>query len=733
MAIHLECAQGHKIRVKDELLGKKIRCPNCQSVVRVESPDSDDADDDSWDAPDSRRLPTRTVNGASNRSRSESTRSKLPLAIAAAVVVVVVAVAFVFLRRPASGSNASSEVADTVVPSSEPSKPAIEPAAASSQKTSPKSVNNSTAAASVKTTAVPSSTPAKEPATPGKADQNKKNVPAPAPENKPPAAEAKLTGLAGWDTEDSGGQGDSPGSPTWNRISLAADGTYRFRGNAVIENAFLQLRVPRDGTELSLVSKEGAGQSAMLPITISGRGSKAKGPRAIRITQLSDDSITIEAGPDRAGSGANVALRLPRDKYWIEIKPLANAERVSVGLKSQLVVVPSEFTEDLICDSATLEIGKNIPLPKENALLALNCNGNFMSMMTFPSKEQAGELIVSAGEGVTNHGVAVNTIVSAATAHFREKSVFIGLLPQKDNWYYEAGGKKYSAAGQYPIPWKPPYAGIWRLGGRVKGKCFVNDVSDEHFTFACSQSGTLDFLFAYLHHTTDDAAAGVATPLAILRETLDTSPGSSPRPEVDPALEAAVLALRKTKYKDVCNSVDDMKEVWRNDPERLKSEPDYVKSLLLDSKSIIDRMDQRLNEYDALAHDIEALISRLKEEGGADAKSFLADAQKVQTKLKLGKAPDAKKADEYIAGIEKKLELNPTSKKQFAELDKLAESMRDIASFQEVLLKKQRNVTLELAEACTKKEAAASEKVRPLLVAIGRECRSVLRNRDSEE
>ncbi len=50
MPIVLECPQGHKLRVKDDVAGKKIRCPKCQAIIRVgkksESPSR--SDDEEW-------------------------------------------------------------------------------------------------------------------------------------------------------------------------------------------------------------------------------------------------------------------------------------------------------------------------------------------------------------------------------------------------------------------------------------------------------------------------------------------------------------------------------------------------------------------------------------------------------------------------------------------------------------------------------------------------------------
>lgn len=68
MAITFECSDcGKSLKVKDDYAGRKIRCPNCESAVRVPDGDSD-ADDD--DDSSSRSRSSRSSKSASSRSGS---------------------------------------------------------------------------------------------------------------------------------------------------------------------------------------------------------------------------------------------------------------------------------------------------------------------------------------------------------------------------------------------------------------------------------------------------------------------------------------------------------------------------------------------------------------------------------------------------------------------------------------------------------------------------------------
>jgi uncharacterized Zn finger protein (UPF0148 family) len=95
MAIQLSCSCGKRFRVRDDLLGKKVKCPSCSRVVRVEEePDEEEID--------TSIRTKKKVNDDS--SRSTSSRKSRPqkrtslglvlgiggLALVAAIVVLVV-------------------------------------------------------------------------------------------------------------------------------------------------------------------------------------------------------------------------------------------------------------------------------------------------------------------------------------------------------------------------------------------------------------------------------------------------------------------------------------------------------------------------------------------------------------------------------------------------------------------------------------------------------------------
>jgi hypothetical protein len=745
MAISAECPQGHNLRVKDDFAGKKVRCPKCQAVVQVgQKPDSrsrlqesEEPDSDSFQATaiSGSRLPAPPRRSQRTKKSSQPEHGsawKVPLLVGAGVLVVagLVTGGIVFARKsvPTSDSTATDSLRARPVSAAE-SSPFETKKARSASSPKPEAAKPLVHTVSL----VRASSAPVNVAT----DVASKPVPTAQVVTKQ-AEPAVLKGVFVWDTVEPGrprGDGGTGAQEGWERIASKQGKSHRFRGDCVIENENVLLRTSRDQRyQALLTAKAGVGERATVPISLFGHGAKPVGPLSINVASLSGDSATIEYGAEGT-SGPRVACHMESGKFWVEFKSLAKADRLAIGVKSQFLVVPSEFGEDLVCDALKCKVGQSYPLPSENLVLALQCDGNFMTVLTYPSIDQAGTATVGSGEGVQNHGAALNSQVSALSAKFNGKSVFVGMLPQKDNWYYEPVNKKYSASGQYIIPWHPPYVGVWRLVGRVNGRYFVSDVPDDRFVFACSLSGSIDCLFSYFDGPPGNPAT--ASPLTIYREMLERTGNTTSLSRAEGEDQGRSLMRQKTRYRDVCNSVDDMKDAWRNRPDTLQSEPDHVSGLLGDCKAIIARMDRRMCEYQELTDRIGEVVAQMKEKTGAkegaELKAFAAVAQRNEAKLKAIKLVAAAPGVQALDTIEQKLQRQQGRRLDVAELDRIAESAREVANNQEEHLKKLREITLQLAQACTKQRKTMSPTLKPYVTSIGWSCRKVLRTRDPEE
>jgi hypothetical protein len=67
MPISVKCMCGRPFQLEEELAGKKIRCPDCMSVLSVPEPGTEPASAPAWKSPDeqtapaSERIPSRKV------------------------------------------------------------------------------------------------------------------------------------------------------------------------------------------------------------------------------------------------------------------------------------------------------------------------------------------------------------------------------------------------------------------------------------------------------------------------------------------------------------------------------------------------------------------------------------------------------------------------------------------------------------------------------------------------
>ena len=269
-----------------------------------------------------------------------------------------------------------------------------------------------------------------------------------AQENSSNAASAKQTASRGvivWDTRRSYKGEDhefaaSEGESKWVRVPIDASNDHRFSGDCVVENEHLWLRLPASKNSAAFLWGK-TGGPAPLGIALyeyDEEGRRSSGAKSIRILRNANHEAVVEYGVRTPRKRmVKVEYRVASGKHWIEAKPAENAGRLGIGVKSQLVIVPNEFGEDFICDSRKQKPGSMVSLPRDNLVIALNCDGNFMSVLTYPSIDQAGDVLIGSDQAVANHGQRVSPSVAAANAKFDGKSVFVGLLPHQDNWYCE--------------------------------------------------------------------------------------------------------------------------------------------------------------------------------------------------------------------------------------------------------------------------------------------------------
>ncbi|MFQ6133098.1 MAG: hypothetical protein ACE5R4_13740 [Armatimonadota bacterium] len=136
--------------------------------------------------------------------------------------------------------------------------------------------------------------------------------------------------------------------------------------------------------------------------------------------------------------------------------------------------------------------------------------------------------------------------------------------------------------------------------------------------------------------------------------------------------------FRATQYSDVCGSMDEIKRVVAEEPERAQDDPGYLPSLLEDTRYMIGRMYRRQEEYGAFLERLSELCQRL------------AAIPVVEREP----------AEAAAAELERMLSGSPAlAAHQRERVEALAEQVRAVAQAQEDRLRDQKEVALLVGKA----------------------------------
>lgn len=765
MAITLQCKNGHTLRVKDDAAGKKVRCPQCQTVLVVDE-DAAAADDEEDEEPVQKRKGSSAPSGkkarGKGRGKKKSGSGALVWVIAggAGVALIAIGIVLFLVLRPAPPLTASVSQPEVQPASSSPAPVTTNAATNAPQTAATPAEPAASPPAALKRTTPKTETAPAEVAKSDAAEKPPQNQPAPAaaaPTEKDPSAalvasdekpEQPAAGVESnvkiWDageTAAAAGKRFAERGQSWTAVGATAAPAHNFSGDCVIENGKLWLHIPRDQADgVKIAAKESDSGESVLPITIVGAQPNAEAPRVSRVTEVSADSVTVAFGVE--GGGPKVSCRVTNGKYWIEVIPQEGVEQLSIAVKAKFVVMPTEFGEDAICDADWVmqHNTTSLQLSHDNLVIALERDNNHMSLLTFPSISQAGELTIGLEGGEANRvtGQSAGALVNTISAKFDGHSIFVSLLPQKNLWYSEVVTKKYSAPGHYPITSKSLYPGMWRIAGRITGKngpqFYVSDFPNTNLLFECRQSGTLECLFYFLSRPVEGTSSETLTPLDIYRETLAANAKDAYLLETEQTI--GILFHPDTKYRGVCGCVDDMRDAWKTKPQTLATTPAYFTSQLADCKTIMNQMDMRLHDYEQMSQHLGEAIEQLEAAdlaGNSAMQTFVNVAHNQNGILKNTKVVEVERAYKLLEDIEKKIETAANKKISLGMLDKQIELVRDVANKQEDQLKKYRGIYLTLSKSALAVRETAEEPLKQQVTLIGRDCRKMLRTRGRAE
>ena len=91
--------------------------------------------------------------------------------------------------------------------------------------------------------------------------------------------------------------------------------------------------------------------------------------------------------------------------------------------------------------------------------------------------------------------------------------------------------------------------------------------------------------------------------------------------------------VRQTRFKDVCGSIDELKRVLYEEPQRAVAERAALDSLVEDALVMLARMELRLEQYESFRSTVLALGAAMQQIGGSRRAEGIAAAQALRARL----------------------------------------------------------------------------------------------------
>jgi hypothetical protein len=136
--------------------------------------------------------------------------------------------------------------------------------------------------------------------------------------------------------------------------------------------------------------------------------------------------------------------------------------------------------------------------------------------------------------------------------------------------------------------------------------------------------------------------------------------------------------LRQTRFKDVCGSIDELKRVLYEEPERAAADGVPLHSLIDDALYMLERMERRLAEYEAFRDTVLTIAGALQEIGASRRAEGVAAAEALRRQLPQGTPLTEESREEAVAS---------------------AESVRDVAQHVENAMSRYKALALALEQA----------------------------------
>jgi hypothetical protein len=121
---------------------------------------------------------------------------------------------------------------------------------------------------------------------------------------------------------------------------------------------------------------------------------------------------------------------------------------------------------------------------------------------------------------------------------------------------------------------------------------------------------------------------------------------------MDTDQDMAQSEMRRTRFSDVCGTIDELKRVVHEEPEALANRPEALEELVDDALFMLERMEPRLREYEQFRATIAALCTEMQEIGDARRTDALAAAPELRSLLRCGRTLTEEERGRAVAQAE---------------------------------------------------------------------------------
>src|SRR3954454_10923855 len=113
-----------------------------------------------------------------------------------------------------------------------------------------------------------------------------------------------------------------------------------------------------------------------------------------------------------------------------------------------------------------------------------------------------------------------------------------------------------------------------------------------------------------------------------------------------------MTGVRQTRFKDVCGSIDELKRVLYEEPQRAVDERAALDSLVADALAMLARMEARLEQYEAFRSTVLALGEAMRPIGGSLRAEGIAAARALDASLPRAAPLDGEARETAVAAAE---------------------------------------------------------------------------------